>query len=658
MFLHNQYSFNPNTDLIAKGGFAEVYRAYDHNLNKTVAIKRFVKEAGSAGSVIKEIQKSIDFSHPNIIRYFNCFSKEYNDHLGRNITEEYGVMEYANAGSLSDVMSGKRKITTEQFKELILGILDGLAYLHSRSPAIIHRDLKPSNILLHEENGQLIPKICDFGISKELQGTISQTATAALGTIDYMSPEQIEGKAASPATDFWSLGCIIYEHFNGQPPFGKASQGASAQQVYWKVMNGKLDEGGMKKVPEPFRVLVKGCLVVDFSKRVKSASEAKKIVNGEDKSGGGITVPSGVAKKILAGVAVLFLAVLVWILWPYGEGKTNQVASKENVLEPTSKELPAVIPSFEDNNAGSVADAMKLQAEQEKLAAEKAALEAEKKEVEKQKQAEAERQRLQREQQEEARQAEAVRRRQQEQSSRLPAPIQKLLNDMVRIPGGTFMMGCSPGDDECSDDERPRHQVTLSSFNLGKYEVTQAQWRAVMGSDPPKLYNKGCDQCPVERISWDDVQDFIKKLNQMTGKSFRLPTEAEWEYAARGGTTSRFYTGNCLSANQANYDGNHPASGCSAGEYRGKTLPVGSFSPNSYGLYDMSGNVWEWCNDWHGDYNSSSKTNPKGPISGVNRVIRGGCWFHNAQFCRVSNRDGDTPTNHYFSLGFRLALSQ
>jgi serine/threonine protein kinase len=316
MLLHNQYEFNPATDLIAKGGFAEVYRAHDHNLNKTVAIKRFVKEAGTAGSVSKEIQKSIDFSHPNIIRYFNYFSKEYKDHLGRDITEEYGVMEFANAGSLSDVMSRKRKITTEQFKELILGILDGLAYLHSRSPAIIHRDLKPSNILLHEENGQLIPKICDFGISKELQGTISQTATAALGTIDYMSPEQIEGKAASPATDLWALGCIIYEYFNGQPPFGKASQGASAQQVYWKVMNGKLDEGGMKKVPEPFRGLVKGCLVVEVDKRVSYVEEAISLLLVRSKP----TTPTKsfnwnalyIAMALIVGVSVLLGLFLSW----------------------------------------------------------------------------------------------------------------------------------------------------------------------------------------------------------------------------------------------------------------------------------------------------------------------------------------------------------
>jgi serine/threonine protein kinase len=202
MLLHNQYEFNPATDLIAKGGFAEVYLAYDRNLNKKVAIKRFVKDAGTAGSVIKEIQKSIDFNHPNIIRYFNCFTQEYKDHLGRTVIEEYGVMEYANAGNLGDIIKGDKKLSEEQFKQIVLGILDGLQYLHSRQPALIHRDLKPSNILLHEENGQLIPKICDFGISKELQGTISQTTTAAIGTIDYMAPEQIGSGAISPATDF------------------------------------------------------------------------------------------------------------------------------------------------------------------------------------------------------------------------------------------------------------------------------------------------------------------------------------------------------------------------------------------------------------------------------------------------------------------------
>ena len=542
-------------------------------------------------------------------------------------------MEYANSGSLSDVMSGKRKINTEQFKELIQGILDGLAYLHSRSPAIIHRDLKPSNILLHEENGQLIPKICDFGISKELQGTISQTATAALGTIDYMSPEQIEGKAPSPATDLWALGCMIYEYFNGQPPFGKASQGASAQQVYWKVMNGKLDEGGMKKVSEPFRAFVKGCLVVDVSKRIRCAGMAREILLGQKKpGGGGITMPPAIGKVALGSIAILLLGALLWMFWPSDTGTAEQgvIVQEQNepeiegvAMEATPQvvqERPSVINPTSENEL-ETGEQQRIKAEKERIAAEKTALEAEKKELERQKQ--------------------------RQQVSSLPTAIQKLVNDMVGIPGGTFWMGCSPADDECYDDEKPRHQVTLSSFSLGKYEVTQAQWRAVTNNNPSHF--SGCDNCPVENVSWNDVQEFIRKLNQMTGENFRLPTEAEWEFAASGGTKSQGdkYSG-------SNSIGSVAWNGANSG---GKTQPVGKKSPNELGLYDMSGNVFEWCSDWHGDYSSGSKTNPKGPTSGSHRVIRGGSWL-SFQACRVSYRGYQPASYRHFNIGFRLALSQ
>jgi eukaryotic-like serine/threonine-protein kinase len=631
MLLHNQYEFNPETDLIAKGGFAEVYLAYDRNLNKKVAIKRFVKDAGTAGSVIKEIQKSIDFNHHNIIRYFNCFTQEYKDHLGRTITEEYGVMEYANAGNLGDIISRRRKVTEEQFKQILMGILDGLQYLHSRQPALIHRDLKPSNILLHKENGQLIPKICDFGISKELQGTISQTTTAAIGTIDYMAPEQINGETPFPATDLWALGCIIYEYFNGQPPFGKITQGASAQQVYYKVFNGQMDKNAMQQIPEHFRALVKQCLVVDREKRVKSAEEGKGILIK------GLTIKdTSNRKEKNPSLWRITLALLILITGVIGYKYTFFSKKTVELNKYPASETPATISPSESETVyydeygvpirrraevGSNGDSIKIvipEVESEDFNSPIKAAPGK-----------------------------------EDKATVLPTSIAKLVSDMVSIPGGSFMMGCSPGDDMCRDEESPRHRVTLSAFKLGKFEVTQAQWQAVMNNNPSHF--KNCDNCPVENVNWNDAQEFIVKLNQITGKRFRLPTEAEWEYAARGGTNTRFYTGNCLSTQQANYHGNYPASGCSTGNYREKTLPVGSFSSNGFGLYDMHGNVWEWCSDWYGAYRRGSQTNPRGSSTGAYRVFRGGSWYYDAQYCRVSNRLRRRPADRFDYLGFRLA---
>lgn len=216
---------------------------------------------------------------------------------------------------------------------------------------------------------------------------------------------------------------------------------------------------------------------------------------------------------------------------------------------------------------------------------------------------------------------------------------------MVRVDGGTFQMGDTFG--EGKNDKQPIRRITLSSFYMSKYEVTQAQWREVMGNNPS--YFTDCDQCPVEQVSWEDIQEFLRKLNGIVGKSYRLPTEAEWEYAARGGRQSRGYK----------YSGSNNVDEFAwhRGNSGSKTRPVGTKKANELGLYDMSGNVWEWCSDWFGAYPSTAQTNPKGPSKGSNRVIRGGGWNDDPHNTRVAIRGGNAPTLRYRYLGFRLALS-
>ena len=211
---------------------------------------------------------------------------------------------------------------------------------------------------------------------------------------------------------------------------------------------------------------------------------------------------------------------------------------------------------------------------------------------------------------------------------------------MVFVKGGMFAMGDIWGDGE--SDEEPVHYVTVSDFYIGKYEVTQAQWKSIMGSNPSNW--KG-DNLPVESVSWNDIQEFIKKLNAKTGKKYRLPTEAEWEYAARGGYNYKYSGSDTLTDVAWYYD--------NSGQ---KTHPVGQKRPNKLGVYDMSGNVWEWCQDWYGDYSSASQTSPTGPSSGSYRVLRGGSWLNDARSCCVSHRGCFTPSSRYIDLGFRLVL--
>jgi len=263
---------------------------------------------------------------------------------------------------------------------------------------------------------------------------------------------------------------------------------------------------------------------------------------------------------------------------------------------------------------------------------------------------------------------------------------------MVKVQGGTFTMGATPErDGDVLYNEKPAHRVTLSSYYIGETEVTQALWKAVMGSNPSEfapqtsnasrcsydsfvadakrlnarragsvriptraewdaamLTTTGSTKKPVEQVSWNDCQTFIQKLNQLTGRKFRLPTEAEWEFAARGGNSSRGYKyiGSNTLGDVAWYKDN---SG-------GTTHDVKTKAPNELGIYDMTGNVFEWCQDRYGDYSSSAQTNPKGPTSGSDRVIRGSSWSSDARYCRTADRNFGTPASMGRDIGFRLAL--
>ena len=225
--------------------------------------------------------------------------------------------------------------------------------------------------------------------------------------------------------------------------------------------------------------------------------------------------------------------------------------------------------------------------------------------------------------------------------------------EFVWIPAGEFKMGSPSSEPERDDDER-QHRVKLTEgYWLGKYEVTQGQWKKVMGNNPANFTSCGSD-CPVEKISWEDTQDFIRKLNGRGNGSFKLPSEAQWEYAARAGTTTPFSFGDNITTSEANYDGNYPYNGNAKGRYRQTTVAVGSFPANSWGLHEMHGNVWEWVNDWYGKYPSGTVIDPEGPSSGRYRVLRGGSWSLNARHLRSAGRDYGSPSVRHYNLGVRL----
>ncbi len=222
--------------------------------------------------------------------------------------------------------------------------------------------------------------------------------------------------------------------------------------------------------------------------------------------------------------------------------------------------------------------------------------------------------------------------------------------EWVDIPGGSFMMG-SPETEVGRSADEVLHQVTLSGFKMSKYAITFDQYdQFCEATGRQKPFDEGWGRVnrPVINVSWYDATAFGEWMG------CRLPTEAEWEYACRAGTTTPFNTGNNLTTAEANYNGNYPYSNNFGGEYRGKTMPVGSFGANAWGLYEMHGNVWEWCNDWFGDYSTMAQTNPKGPASGSDRVRRGGSGLSSAISCRSAFRDYFDPAPRFDYVGFRL----
>ena len=224
------------------------------------------------------------------------------------------------------------------------------------------------------------------------------------------------------------------------------------------------------------------------------------------------------------------------------------------------------------------------------------------------------------------------------------------------IMPGEFIMGSPKSEPERYDDEGQHKVILTQGFWLAETACTQALWRAVMRDNPSGF--KGEDH-PVDNVSWDDVQSFIEKINgDIPELGLHLPTEAQWEYACRAGTTTPFHFGKTLTTDQANYDGNYPYNNGPEGEFREKTVPVKTFPCNAWGLYEMHGNVWEWCQDWYGDYPKGSVINPKGPSSGSYRVLRGGSWINFGRYVRSADRFRYGPSGRDHGDGLRLARGQ
>ena len=645
----------------SSGGVYEDYR------------RKFAREARNLGRM----------KHPHIVRVLESF--EANNTV-------YYAMEFCPGGSLDQRIEQQQGLPEAEALRHFGQIADALGYLHGER--MLHLDLKPANIMLRTAEDVAI---IDFGLSKQYneQGVPESSTTIGGGTEGYAPIEQLqyrEGRAFPVTMDVYALGATLYKMLTGRrapnasdvlndgfPADRLQQQGVSAHTIgciaramaplkaqryqtvaeFAAALLTPNEETAIPAAATPAEVKAPAEEETQFGPQERVATAVAKEepteLDHEPKRPTPPVPPTPPAKPkpvdapapkspapkkkwgawivaacVLIGIAVGFLAFRSGS--PTSTGPTEEellAQQRQDSLERVRQQ------QRQDSIAQATADA-----ERARLAAEQ-----QKREEEQRKREEEERRKREEEQrrQEATAAAAAVQQhyqQQQQSNSAIDIP-------MVYVAGGTFTMGASAGDYEAEIDENPAHSVTVSSFYIGKYEVTQAQWKAVMGTNPS--YFKG-DNLPVENVSWNDVQEFIRKLNAQTGKTYRLPTEAEWEFAAKGGNSSQGYM----------YSGSNDIdsvawNGSNSGS---KTHPVGTKAPNELGIYDMTGNVLEWCSDWYGEsyYSNSPSTNPKGPSSGSHCVLRGGSWNPYARFFRVSDRLNGNPDYRSYYYGFRLVL--
>ena len=606
---------------VGRGSFGEVWLVRDERLGLEMALKVYIALDERGIEEFKgEYKTTYALNHPNLLKsnYFDVYE-----------SHPYLAMPYCPV-STADLVGKMDESTAWRFVRDVSG---GLAYLHSKD--IIHRDIKPDNILESEE-GDFV--ITDFGISVKMRSTLRRNSTRKMdadvgGSYPYMGPEMFSSNPeAVKATDIWAMGVSLFELLCGELPFfgqggGMMLRGAEIPEVrgdFSVELKGLLrfclaEAPWERPTAEQMHSYAEAKLrgenpAMPWKGQGKSKVGTPASKEGGDKGKGKQTVPrSGKGQTV-----------------PMAEGQRKSGGTVPEAKEGKGRKKTIWI---------AIALALLLVAGVAGVSVQK----------NNQRRAEqAERERIvfaEKVRQDSIANAEAEARRRA--TSNRTVRVGDVEFEMVYVEGGTFTMG---GTSEQGSDaygfEKPVHSVTLSGFHIGKHEVTQGLWREVMGENPS--YNKSGDSYPEERVSWEDCQEFVRKLNARTGLKFRLPTEAEWEYAARGGRKSRGYkySGSNSLGDVAWYRDN-------SGD---KTHPVGRKSPNELGLYDMSGNVWEWCQDWYGSYGSSSQTDPAGPSNGSDRVLRGGSCSYDARYCRVSFRSNFGPGYRFIDCGLRLVL--
>ena len=609
--------------VLGQGGFGITYLAHQHSLNRSVAVKEFFMsdycqrshDDGCTVSVptianreqvekskqrfLREAQFTARLIHPHIVTIYCIF--EENGTI-------YYVMEFLCGGSLFALANGA-PLSESKAVDYTRQIASALSLMHSHEQT--HLDVKPGNIMLRDDKSAVL---IDFGLTKQFEDGHQLTSTHIAFTPNYAPLEQHKGvKEFLPTIDVYALGATLYFLLTGKNP-------PMADEVF---------NDGLPDLPSNVSSCTRRAVEMAMQPKSKDRPQSMKAfidmlpssATSEQTTPFAPQAPKTQVRPNLdiskVDVSKLKKSHSYNQKPQYNdEAKTALISDKKpSIRKKSQNKLMMIIgaivlvvivtlllnlQNFKSNNSSLLSEA-------------------------------------------------DVTEETGTSSEVLTFTVGDVLFNMVKVKGGTFTMGATVEQGHDAEDiEKPAHQVTLSDYMIGQTEVTQELWRAVMGSNPSSY--KG-DKLPVECVSWVDCQEFIKKLNERTELNFRLPTEAEWEYAARGGNKSKGYkySGSNDIGSVAWYEETTNESG---------TKLVATKAPNELGLYDMSGNVWEWCCDWYGCYSSSPQTDPRGPSFGSYRVGRGGGWKESAQLCRVSFRGGFSSNRRINLIGLRLVLKE
>ncbi len=650
--------------ILGGGGFGVAYRAEDRKERRQVVIKTLNQRQQNQADFAEQQEKFMNeamrlkgFAHRHIVEVYELI--QVDGLLGM-------VMEYIDGQELAEYVEDKGKLTESQALKYIEQVGEALIYIHEKG--FLHRDIKPHNIMLRAGSNEAV--LIDFGLARGfIDGkTLSMTNSH---TPAYAPIEQYDRHGHFGAhTDIYALAATLYHLVTGEPPIFPAkgrleaqNKGQSIDRFLWdKIPEGiteRTKQGiikGMAVLPKDrpqtmgdlFQILGLGVQPVIV------ATPPPPAIPVVTPSPTGSIVPVKVAqKRPVTPPPTPQPKVQVKPLYsPFEPPATpKQPATRRNFIKWLGFNGVGAVSVFAVSQIGKKSPDALLDVDLVKPVDESpnpastASIAPKLTKI----------------------QFTSVKLNNQGIIIAKPPGSAQIYTEalgngvdlkMVKIPGGEFMMGSPESEKDREKDESPQHQVTVPEFYLAQTLVTQAQYQAIMGKNPSNF--KGNDKLPVEQVSWLDAVAFCEKFSQKTNRTYRLPSEAEWEYACRAGSNTPYAFGETINPSVVNYDGNFPYGGAAKGEYREKTTPVGSFPPNLFGLYDMHGNLWEWCLDeYTNNYNGaptdgSARGNIISREENKVRLLRGGSWDNNAQNCRAANRFYYAASNRDNDIGFRV----